>query len=284
MKRFFLFLTMLLTISSLCATKRALVIGIGDYPAESGWAKINGDKDIPMVKEMLAANGFSKQHITTLQNQQATCAAIKQAFENLISQAQQGDFLYIHFSGHGQQITDLDGDETDGFDEAWIAYDAQFAFAKGKYEGQNHIIDDQLNGYLHRLRGKIGNAGKIVVVADACHSGDGSRADDGSEVESLVVRGTADAFVIANAKTTATAVSYPIQWTFISACKPYQCNYEYQGNGSLTYALYQQKDNFSTLDTKQIKDRIKKCIGSIVPFTQTPVVEVSAGKENDIFF
>ena len=43
------------------ATKRALVIGIGNYPTESGWAKINGDKDIPLVREILLTNGFSAQ-------------------------------------------------------------------------------------------------------------------------------------------------------------------------------------------------------------------------------
>ena len=31
------------------ATKRALIIGIGDYPESTGWAKINGDKDVVTV-------------------------------------------------------------------------------------------------------------------------------------------------------------------------------------------------------------------------------------------
>ncbi len=263
------------------ATHRALVIGIGDYPASSGWHKINGDKDIPMVEDMLVTNGFGKQNIVELKNEQATCAAIKSEFEKLISKATVGDYIYIHFSGHGQRITDLNGDEGDGFDEAWIPYDAQFAFAKGKYEGENHLIDDQLNGYLHRLRQKVGSNGKIVVIADACHSGGGSRA---ATDEQLVVRGTADDFVIADAKTTATATSYPIQWTFLSACKHYQSNYEYKGNGSLTYALYQQRGNFAKISSKQLRQRIGECIKNIIPFTQTPVLEVTSGTETDIFF
>ncbi|MBR1808245.1 MAG: caspase family protein [Paludibacteraceae bacterium] len=281
MKRTLLIISLALTTLTLSATRRALVVGIGNYPASSGWAKINGDKDIPMVEEMLLANGFSKANIVELSNQQATCAAIKQQFENLIARSQSGDYIYIHFSGHGQQITDLNGDEEDGFDEAWIPYDAQFAFTKGKYEGQNHLIDDELNGYLHRLREKIGGTGKIIVVADACHSGGGSRAETDEE---YVVRGTADAFVIKGVKKTVTAVSYPVEWTFISACKPYQCNYEYKGNGSLTYALYQQKDNFTSLTSKQVGQRVRSCIASIIPFTQTPVLEVTSGTETDIFF
>ena len=267
------------------ATRRALVIGIGDYPESSGWQKINGDKDIPLVEEMLIANGFTKQNIVELKNEQATCAAICREFENLIAKSQTGDYIYIQFSGHGQQITDLNGDEEDNYDEAWIPYDAQFSYAKGKYEGQNHLVDDRLNNYLHQLRKKIGKDGKILVVADACHSGGGSRAESDEE---YVVRGTSDAFVIPNAsaksQTTIALPSYGIEWTFISACKSYQCNYEYKGNGSLTYALYQQKDDFSKISAIQIRKKIGSCIASIIPFTQTPVLEVTSGTETDIFF
>ena len=98
-----------------------------------------------------------------------------------------------------------------------------------------------------------------------------------------VVRGTADAFVIPSQKKVATQTLYPIEWTFISACKPYQCNYEYKGNGSLTYALYQQSENFSILSCKQIRQKVGACIANIIPYTQTPVLEVASGKETDIF-
>ena len=274
-------LALVATFSLSAATRRALVIGIGDYPAESGWHKINGDKDIPLVEEMLLANGFSKSNIVELKNEQATYVAIKRELESIISKSQSGDYIYLHFSGHGQQITDLNGDEEDGFDEAWIPYDAQFAYTKGKYEGQNHLVDDQLNLYLHRLRERVGAEGKIVVVADACHSGSGSRAETDEE---FVVRGTADAFVIANPKKIVSSTSYSIEWTFISACKPYQCNYEYKDNGSLTYALYQQRANFAKFSAKQIRQKVGACIANIIPFTQTPVLEVTSGTENDIFF
>ena len=155
MKRTLVLIFALLSLLSTQAiTKRALVIGIGDYPASSGWAKINGDKDIPMVEEMLTANGFSKTNIVELKNQQATCAAICRGFEDLITKSQTGDYVYIHFSGHGQQITDINGDEEDKFDEAWIPYDAGKKYEAGVYEGENHLLDDALNIYLNGLRSK----------------------------------------------------------------------------------------------------------------------------------
>lgn len=283
MRRFiFIIITLAAVLPTDAITRRALVIGIGAYPEASGWKQINGDKDIPLVKEMLTVNGFSKQNIVELKNEQATCAAIKAETENLIAKSQTGDYIYIHFSGHGQQITDLNGDEEDGFDEAWIPYDAQFSYAEGKYEGQNHIIDDQLNQYLHRIREKVGESGKIIVVADACHSGGGSRADE-DEVEEYVIRGTSDNFVISNSKKGTQITLFPIEWTMISACKDYQSNYEYKGNGSLTYALYQQRTNFSTISAKNLRLKVKDCIANIVPKTQTPVLEVTSGKETDIF-
>ena len=264
------------------ATKRALVIGIGNYPEASGWAKINGDKDLPIVRDMLLANGFQSKDIVELKNESATADAIRKALDALVGKAAKGDVIYIHFSGHGQQITDLHGDEEDGFDEAWIPIDAQFSYAKGKYEGENHIVDDQLNQWLSQLRSKVGTTGKITVVADACHSGGGSRGDE-DETE-YVVRGTSDAFVIpGNTKPFSGEVG-TIDWIFISACKSYQCNYEYKGTGSLTYALGQQKANLSSTPAQQIQRSIRSTIANIIPFTQTPVLEASVeGTQQSLF-
>ncbi len=268
--------------TTLNATKRALVIGIGAYPAESGWRQINGDKDIPVVEDMLLSNGFLRTNIVELKNEQATAAAIRQEMSNLIGKAQEGDVICIHFSGHGQQITDIHGDEEDGLDEAWVPYDAQFKYAKGVYEGENHIIDDQLNAWLHQLRTRIGTKGKLTVVADACHSGDASRGDE--DGTGLVVRGTSDAFVLpVQTKPFSGEGGAEIDWIFISACKSYQSNYEYQGNGSLTYALSLQKGKLSTAPSQEVQRSIRTTISNVIPFTQTPVVETSAvGKTQSI--
>lgn len=310
MKRSLLFILALAALlSSQAATKRALVIGIGDYPATSGWAKINGDKDIPMVEEMLTANGFSKQNIVELKNQQATCAAICREFESLIAKSQKGDYVYIHFSGHGQQITDLNGDERansgsviDTLDEAWIPYDAPLEFSSKKYEGENHLVDDQINSFLHRLRQSVGEEGKIIVVADACHSGDATRADEDDKDEECY-RGAFTIFSIPNIRSAVKRYTsifksepsipqtniekpqqVPIEWIYISACKDYQSNREFEGKGSLTTALYRNKELFNKLSTKDLFAKVKIFYNNPrFPKTQTPVLEVTSGKETDIF-
>ena len=163
------------------------------------------------------------------------------ALDNLAKKATCGDVVYIHFSGHGQQITDLDGDEPDGYDEAWIPYDACKDYS-GKYKGQNHIVDDELYDFLNQLRAKVGDKGKITVVSDACHSGSGSRGDEDEDV----VRGVQEKFEMPAERNVGRVKRESMAWLFVSACKAYQNNFEYrdsQGNyhGMLSYLLWENR-------------------------------------------
>ena len=110
-----------MSLSAFAVKKHALVIGLGTYK-DISWNKINGDRDVPIVCAMLREFGY--KHITTLVNEEATKAGIVTAFQHLLNCCEKGDQVYIHFSGHGQRMTDWNGDETDGWDEAWIPYDA----------------------------------------------------------------------------------------------------------------------------------------------------------------
>jgi hypothetical protein len=221
-------------------TKRALIIGIGSYPAKSGWNIIHGDNDVPLISGTLSRKGFDSKNIVCLTNENATKKRIISSFNQMIAQAQPNDLIYIHFSTHGQQVTDLNGDEDDGLDEAIVPYDAQKTFVKGVYEGKNHLIDDELNGYLSQLRSKIGKDGSLLVVIDACHSGDATRGNN-SEADSAVLRGTNDIFNLGTKKITQLQPKKKLDWVVFSATQPYQNNYEYKLNGeyfgSLSYAI-----------------------------------------------
>ena len=221
-------------------TKRAIVIGIGAYPAESGWCKIHGANDVPLIASMLGSKGFVAKNIQCLINDNATKKGIISSFNLLIRQAQPKDVIYIHFSTHGQQVTDLDGDEDDGLDEAIIPFDARKDYVKGVYEGKNHLIDDELNIYLEKIRKQIGKDGSLLVVIDACHSGDATRGDR-SDDDSLVIRGTNDIFKLEGSKSTHSQMRRELEWVVFSASQSYQNNYEYKLNGeyfgSLSYAI-----------------------------------------------
>lgn len=185
--RIITYIFLLLSLSVSAQTKRALVIGLGEQQ-DKAWNKINGDKDVPFVQAMLKNAGFKS--VTTLVNRQATKVGIVGAFKRMAASCKQGDVVYIHYSGHGQQMTDVHNDEKDGLDECWIPYDA-YRKASATYHGEKHLTDDELNVYLNAIRNKIGAKGKLLVVIDACHSGDGTRGD-----EDEVVRGVEDTLVV----------------------------------------------------------------------------------------
>ena len=258
---FTIIVLLFLSVSIMAQTKRALVIGIGEQK-DKKWAKINGDKDVPYIHQMLHDAGY--RDVRTLVNSQATKSGIVAAFKKLSSQCSVGDVVYIHFSGHGQLVTDVNGDEEDGWDEAWIPYDAYLSYCKND-KGEKHLIDDEINILLHAIKKNIGTTGKMLVVVDACHSGDSSRGEDIREV----VRGVNDEFVIPSKHTFKTNKASEL-WLTLSACKDFQLNQELKSPqvGKLTYALYMlSKEGALTIEAI---DRFMKRYRSRLP--QAPVL------------
>lgn len=267
----------MLSLSVSAQTKRALVIGLGEQQ-DKAWNKINGDKDVPLVQGMLKRAGFKS--VTALVNRQATKTGIIGAFRKMAASCKQGDVVYVHYSGHGQQMTDVHNDEKDGLDECWIPYDA-YRKASATYHGEKHLTDDELNVYLNAIRNKIGAKGKLLVAIDACHSGDGTRGDDdevvrGVEdtlvVDSLNARGLYETFEmlkslfmgdndkekIINAK----AKPWAERWITISACKSDQVNIEMKkpAVGKLTYALWTELKNSDKVSNGEFMKRIRKFV------------------------
>lgn len=255
-------------------TKRALVIGLGQQE-DKAWAKINGDRDVPLVVKMLRSAGF--KNIDTLVDSKATKAGIVASFRKLESRCKKGDVVYIHFSGHGQQMTDCEGDESDGLDEAWIPYDAYKKYC-AKDRGEKHLSDDEVGRMLMAIRRQVGPNGKILVVVDACHSGSATREPDADEG---AVRGTWDNFIIPESRRKRVKTEAVVQdWLSISACKDYQNNYEMKDKkvGKLTCALFEMMQEGKNLSDRQIVDYLvsfmKKHRGAL---PQTPVFSGTDG-------
>lgn len=233
--------------------KHALIFGLGKQ-ADNNWSKINGDRDAEYVRKMLVGCGY--KDIRTLTNEQATKQGMAQAFLDLIKVCKKGDVVYVHYSGHGQYMTDLNGDEAERWtgkhaqwDESWIPYDAYMYYSK-EDRGEKHFCDDEVAAYLSRIRNRIGTTGKLYVVIDACHSGDATRGDD-----TECVRGVDKEFIIP--RDLNVEISKPIDedWLTISACKPYQLCFEQKNPvvGKLTYALYLLGNKVFTMSNKQLQ-------------------------------
>ena len=85
-------------------SRHALLIGIGNYPEDSGWNIIHGNNDVTIIKAALYRQGFSLNNIISLKDSSATKAGILNAFDILSSRCKRGDVVYIQFSTHYRQI------------------------------------------------------------------------------------------------------------------------------------------------------------------------------------
>ena len=246
-KRFYVvFFILCASCVSLCNAKNhALLIGISQYSPKYNWNTISGTNDVDLIKGVL--KGFT---IRELRNEKAIYSSIVKEFERLIQQSRPGDNIYIHFSGHGQPVEDYDGDEADGWDEAFVPYDAGEKYVPGEYEGDKHLVDDTLNGFLERLRLKLGPSGNIYVVIDACHAGEQYRGDE--EDDEAPTRGSIYG-ISKNQKSFVAKLNnvkhYPIEAgskksniVMMEACRSYQVNREIKRNdkfyGPLSYSVY----------------------------------------------
>ncbi|CAE7071924.1 unnamed protein product [Rhizoctonia solani] len=84
---------------------------------------------------------------------------ILQAMRWLVKDAQPNDSLFFHYSGHGGQTKDLDGDEADGYDE--VIYPMDF-----EYFG--HIVDDDMHAIMVK---PLPPGCRLTAVFDSDHSG-----------------------------------------------------------------------------------------------------------------
>lgn len=251
---------------SLEAKNRALLVGIGNYNTNStGWSVIHGNNDVSLLSKKLKSKGFE---IITLTDKKATKVNVIDSLTKLESTVAKGDLVYIHFSGHGQLIEDMNNDEQGDLDQSFVCYDACFSpkyKVGGKaYRGQNHLVDDELFPYLNRIKSKVGSKGNVIVIFDSCYSGGADRGemtddpDPESEVDWIdIPRGTDDEFQVnKNAEIYLRTIKKPGAYTrgggivtVISACesdqKNYECKEKHSGRkyGSLSYCIAKLLDN-----------------------------------------
>jgi hypothetical protein len=142
------------------STKRALLIGINYL--KSTTARLSGCiEDIKNVQTMLIdAYGYPSENIIVLRDDIAsknpTRTTILNALLFIASVTGPNDEIWVHYSGHGSQIRDTDGDETDRQDETIVPVD---------YLTAGMISDDELFNIVKTIRGKA------FLVFDSCHSG-----------------------------------------------------------------------------------------------------------------
>lgn len=288
MKKLISFIILLLIVSFVQAqSKVALIVAIGTYDPATGWSTISSQNDVPIIKAALIKQGFAEKDILVIRDAQATKEGILKAInEHLIAKSKKDGVAVFHYSGHGQQVIDNNGDEIDGYDEALVSYNAKMRYQKGVYEGENHLRDEELGAKMDELRLKLGSKGNVMVILDACHSGTGTRGDGIKKHRGSDKPCAPDGYspkydkkgeknsIVSNAGSTDKMASMV---SFFGA-SPNELNYEtedenHNGVGSLSYAFSRVFSNAGKNSTyRGIFDKIKIEMSGFAP-RQTPQAE-----------
>ena len=272
-------------------SKRAFMVGISNYSSNQlladgkGWNDIHGENDVKLLAPTLKKQGFTIQKLC---NKEATANNIRKSLASFSAKCKSGDIVYLHFSCHGQPFEDYDGDENDGWDEALVPFDALKEYHQGKYTGENHITDDELNGYLKTIRNNVGPKGIVYVVIDACHAGSSYRGEE--DEDSIVIRGTDKGFSKSNkqyapridkrGKIKVESSAQMANICILEACRSYQVNSEIRNDGkyygSLSYyvnkVLQSARLDKSTSWMENVAQLMNKDVRLV---RQNPVIEIS---------
>ena len=136
--------------------RHALIIGISRY-ADPATPPLPGTRiDKQSATQMAQAMQVPTSNIRYLQDEQATGGNIRKALRELTEEVQDGDRVFIHYSGHGTRFNDP---AAGGCVEALLAYEG----------GASSVITNrEMAGMLESITNKTD---KLFVMYDACHSG-----------------------------------------------------------------------------------------------------------------
>ncbi|KAB5549511.1 metacaspase-1 [Coniochaeta sp. 2T2.1] len=150
--------------SNCTGRRKALLIGI-NYFGQKGELRgcINDTKNVSNF--LMERYGYKREDMVILTDDQSnpvlqpTKDNIIRAMKWLVADAQPNDALFLHYSGHGGQTEDFDGDEEDGNDEVIYPVD---------YKTAGHIVDDEIHFHVVKpLRAGV----RLTAIFDSCHSG-----------------------------------------------------------------------------------------------------------------
>jgi metacaspase-1 len=145
------------------ANRKALLIGVNRYqiPGADLRGCVNDVKNMEAALVELCA--FRPADVETLTDLDATKKAMQAGIKTLVKDGRKGDVLLLHYSGHGSNVPDDNGDEADHRDEILCPTDLDW---------KDPFRDDWLRKAFDALRPGV----SLTVVMDCCHSGTNTRA------------------------------------------------------------------------------------------------------------
>lgn len=264
--------------------KRALLVGINRYRMAGADLRGCVNDVVNLKKTLTSAYGFPSADITVLTDFDATKKAMQAGVKELVKSGRAGDVLLFHYSGHGSNVPDDNGDEADTRDEILCPTDLDW---------QDPLRDDWLRETFDTVRDGV----NLTVIMDCCHSGSNTRAvlpPDAPIMERYLpspwdlvaaesgrklrgkVRGTLRGSKKA-ARAKSDTLGVKISETLITGCRDTQTSADaFIGgsyNGALTYYLVSSIAAASgALTHRQLRDRTAKQLKSN-GYDQVPQLE-----------
>lgn len=147
--------------------KYALLIGM-NYRHTLGMKTLHGCMaDVRNIRRLLTTRcGYDPADVVTLTDEPVgghggargltpTRDVILSEMTALVAKSTPGDSIFFHFSGHGGQVQDFNGDEPDCKDEVLVSVDSKF------------VVDDEVH---MRLVKALPPGVRMTALIDACHS------------------------------------------------------------------------------------------------------------------
>jgi hypothetical protein len=261
-------------------TKRALCVGINDYPYAD--SDLNGcvNDARAWAKLLVSQYGFPRSDVKVLVDAEATKKNVLGQLGQLLAGSKSGDTLVFSNSSHGSYVADRNGDE-EKYDEILCPHDID----------ANHIVDDELRGLIAGLPRGV----RLTVILDNCFSGTATRAPIGRTPDDRRLRFLNPRLRglpelrnpwMAKPKSRAPYPESQMQEVLLSGCsdKEYSYDAKISGtyHGAMTYyAIQAIREARYKLTYAQLHQRM---VGLIADYPQHPQLEASsANKQRQIF-
>ena len=248
-------------LSYMSTRRKALLVGC-NYSKDS--AKLQGciNDVVHMSQTLVDAFDYDLNNIVILRDDTTTNLPtrtnILAALTALVAQSANLDEIWFHYSGHGSQVKDTNGDETDKLDEVIVPTD---------FRTVGVITDDEIFAIVQNSKCKT------ILLFDSCFSGSICDLQWSYQVNGATVTKT---------QTSNKAITANPNIFCFSGCKDTQTSadaydsFQVQSVGAFTYAfLYALRQNHMNVDIYKLYGDLCAILKSS-GFTQVPVFSSSS--------
>ncbi|KAL7622014.1 hypothetical protein AAE478_007515 [Parahypoxylon ruwenzoriense] len=181
-------------------TYYALLVGIDSYPKDH--SPLNScARDVREISKCLEKNTPATLHTTVLvaaaeddppdpaghQEGRPTYPNVMSSLQRITEQAEAGDMVYIHYSGHGTRVPpgrrNAFSNHNTG-DLAWVVLQDSEAGVRVRYLHGSHLAQ--------KIRGMVAKGLRVTLVLDCCHAGSVMRDDAADDVDARFLEYDAD--------------------------------------------------------------------------------------------